>query len=498
MASPSSLPSKVDCPICKASIPATLINAHLDSSCSRYTASDPAMPTLKRANTSELEPSSGKRRVSHPLESASIAQSSSLQKKQKPPLAERQRPKDLSEYTGQDELMGPKGLLRRLIEHDSIPSMILWGPPGTGKTTLAKLIAKRTKAHFQSMSAITSGIADVKKILESAKGTMVFTGKRTILFMDEVLATSRHRFNRTQQDVFLPYVESGDITLIGATTENPSFKLNAALLSRCRVFPLQALSSQDIQVILQRAKNSLEEEVVIEDDVIIHLADMSSGDARVALNALEMAVDGLSSAQTLTKKDVEDALKRAHSLYDRAGDKHYGMASAFIKSMRGSDPDAALYWLHRALQGGEDPLFLARRMVIFASEDVGLADNKALPMAVAAQQATMHVGLPEAEYALSHAAVYLASAPKSVRVTAAMKRVKRALKEHGPLDPPPHIVNAPTALMKSMGHGVGYLYPPDYQDDPEALAGQTYLPDALIGETFLDPPKKHHSLSIDE
>ncbi|KAI9226023.1 MAG: ATPase WRNIP1-like protein C26H5.02c [Piptocephalis tieghemiana] len=497
--SSTSLPSNVHCPICKGSVPATLINDHLDSNCSRYASSDPIIPNLKRASSSDTDDSSGKgwkRRLSDHTTSfgpthSSPSSSSSLGSTTSPlpPLAERLRPKDISEYTGQEEIMGPKGLLRRLILHDSIPSMIFWGPPGTGKTTLARIIAKSTKSHFQSMSAITSGIADVKKILDNAKKIMSFTGKRTILFMDEV-----HRFNRTQQDVFLPFVESGDITLIGATTENPSFKLNGALLSRCRVFTLQALSSDHIRSILQRAKSLLEEEkgqLSIEEQVITHLADISNGDARVALNALEMAVDGLASSRELTKEDVEEALKRAHSLYDRAGDKHYGVASAFIKSMRGSDPNAALYWLHRALQGGEDPLFLARRMVIFASEDVGLADNQALQMAVSAQQATMTVGLPEAEYALSHAAVYLAEAPKSVRVNRGMKRVKEALKAHGPLDPPPHIINAPTKLMKSIGHGVGYLYPPDHQDDPEALARQTYLPDSLVGQCFLDPPEKH-------
>jgi putative ATPase len=403
------------------------------------------------------------------------------------PLAARMRPRGLDEYAGQDELLAPGKALRRAIESDAVPSMILWGPPGTGKTTLAEIIARSTGAHFERLSAVSAGVADLRRVVGEAQARRR-VGLRTVLFIDEI-----HRFNKAQQDAILPYVENGTVTFIGATTENPSFEVNSALLSRTRVFVLQSLSDDDIGRIVDRALNDGdrglgEMHVRLDDDARRTLIGLANGDARVALNALEFAS---SSAQQrggmreVGKDLVLEAMQRRGSTYDKAGDAHYDTISAFIKSIRASDPDASIYWLARMIDGGEDPLFVARRLVILASEDVGLADSRGLQVAIAAQQAVHFVGMPEGFYPLAHATLYLANAPKSNSVGraygAAMADVTQTRNEPVPL----HLRNAPTGLMRQLGYGREYHYAHDDYD-----VRQFNLPENLRGRRYYEPGKQ--------
>ncbi|KAK4515220.1 Ribosomal protein L28e [Mucor velutinosus] len=400
------------------------------------------------------------------------------------PLAARVRPITLTDFVGQEELLGPDGILKKLIDHDRIPSMVLWGPPGCGKTTIARIISKMTKSRFVELSATSHGAADVKKAFEDAKGHLMLTGQKTFVFIDEI-----HRFTKTQQDLFLPYVEQGTIHLIGATTENPSFKVNSALLSRCKVFVLKRLDQDQIESILTRGLQKWRGEEEIQTDhskdkeALKQLAVYSDGDARTALNTLEIAVSLLPSKQHPLEIDtVKGAFQKSHLLYDRNGDQHYDIISALHKSIRGSDADAALYWLGRMLVAGEDPLYIARRLVRCASEDIGLADNTALPLAMAAYTACEKIGMPECDTILAHLVVHLAETKKSVRSYKAYNLVKQTIQDNPAYSVPMHIRNAPTTLMKNLGYGEGYKYNPDYQGPVE----QTYLPDELQFERFLE------------
>ncbi|KAG0183444.1 Werner helicase interacting protein 1 [Apophysomyces sp. BC1034] len=404
------------------------------------------------------------------------------------PLAAKVRPNALVEFVGQEELLGSKGVLRTLIEYDHIPSMILWGPPGCGKTTIARIISKMTKSRFVEMSATSHGAADVRKSFDEAKGHLSLTNQKTIVFIDEI-----HRFTKAQQDLFLPYVEHGTIHLIGATTENPSFKVNSALLSRCRVFVLKKLTEEQIVEILSRALSRWRENdstgkkplIANEEEgkALKSLAIYSDGDARNALNTLEIALSILPSKDTpLSSETVKGAFQKSHLLYDRNGEEHYNVISAMHKSIRGSDANAALYWLGRMLEAGEDPLYVARRLVRCASEDIGLADNAALPLAMSAYDACEKLGMPECDTILAHAVTYLAETKKSVRTYKAYNLVKTVIRQEPNYPVPLHIRNAPTRLMKDLGYGDGYKYNPDY-DEP---VDQTYLPEELIGRNFLD------------
>jgi len=397
------------------------------------------------------------------------------------PLAERMRPKSLDDVCGQ-ELVGPQGVLRSLIEQDRVPSMILWGGAGTGKTTIARCIASMVGSRFVEINSTSSGIAECKKIFAEAKGELGLTGRKTIIFCDEI-----HRFNKTQQDVFLGPVESGQITLIGATTENPSFKVAGALLSRCRTFTLQKLTDENVLQILERAfaaeRHNYTASEVLDSELLQYLSAFSDGDARTALNLLELAM-GLSTRQDITKEEIKSSLTKT-LVYDRAGDQHYDTISAFHKSVRGSDPDASLYYLARMLQSGEDPLFIARRMVVIASEDVGLADNSMLSLATATYTAAEKIGMPECRIAMAHCTVALCLAPKSTRAYRGLNNAFAALKEPGVagLPIPIHLRNAPTKLMKELGYGDQYKYNPNYK---EGRVVQEYLPEQLQGRTFLE------------
>jgi putative ATPase len=406
------------------------------------------------------------------------------------PLAERMRPKSLDEVYGQD-LVGPGGILRHMIETDQVPSMILWGGSGTGKTTIARCIAEKVKSRFIELNATSTGVGEVKKYFTEAANELQLTGRRTIIFCDEI-----HRFSKSQQDVFLKPVEAGTITLIGATTENPSFKVQSALLSRCRTFTLAKLTTEDVTTILLRALKSEQDHrpdvpisPLIDQELINYLSRFSDGDARTALNLLELAL-GLTSnpetSSTITKESIKQSLTKT-LVYDRAGDQHYDTISAFHKSIRGSDPDASIYYLARMLQSGEDPLFIARRLIVVASEDVGLADttNSLLPLAVSTYTATQQIGLPEARIPLAHCTLALALAPKSTRAYRALNNAAAALKEPGVagLPVPLHLRNAPTRLMKDLGYGAEYKYPPNYRG---GRVRQEYLPRELRGRRFVE------------
>ncbi|GKT44292.1 ATPase WRNIP1 C26H5.02c [Colletotrichum spaethianum] len=536
----------VDCPICNKPVKETLINSHIDSGCENHifnperTSSPPTAtqangnsalssqskrpassffqtPAAKRhapptkvlttpANGGTARPTAGVKRsfddgpgaAPSPFAMTSTTDTDSDAAQQPPetgpvakrtktaraaPLAERMRPKTLDEVCGQD-LVGPNGVLRSLIESDRVPSMILWGGSGTGKTTIARCIAQSVGSRFIEMNATSSGVAECKKLFADAANESALTGRKTIIFCDEI-----HRFSKSQQDVFLKPVEAGTITLIGATTENPSFRVQQALLSRCRTFTLSKLSNEDVARILLRA---IEEETraknypgspLIDAELVTYLAAFSDGDARTALNLLELALS-LSTRQGITKEDIKASLTKT-LVYDRAGDQHYDTISAFHKAVRGSDPDAALYYLARMLQSGEDPLFVARRMVVIASEDVGLADNTLLPLATAAYTAAQQIGMPEARIPLAHCAVALSLAPKSTRAYRGLNNAYAALKEPGvaALPVPLHLRNAPTRLMREMGYGAEYKYPPNYR---EGRVRQEYLPDDLVGRRFLE------------
>ncbi len=402
------------------------------------------------------------------------------------PLASRLRPETLAEYVGQQHLIGPGKPLRMLIERDQVTSMIFWGPPGVGKTTLARIIARTTRAAFVEFSAVTSGIKEVKEVMARAEENRR-SGVRTILFADEI-----HRFNKAQQDAFLPWVERGSIILIGATTENPSFEINAALLSRCKVFILRQLTEEDLSALLRQALSSPKgfggQRIAVTDDQLGAIARFANGDARTALNTLEMAVlngDIRPDGSTVVSDQVlADSMNRRSLLYDKNGEEHYNLISALHKSMRNSDPDAAVYWLCRMLDGGEEPLYIARRLIRFASEDVGLADPHALPMAVSVYQACHFLGMPECDVHLTHAVVYLSMAPKSNALYAACERAKEDVRS-SPAEPVPlQIRNAPTRLMKEAGYGAGYQYAHDHE---EKLTRMVCLPDALAGRRYYLP-----------
>ena len=417
------------------------------------------------------------------------------------PLAARMRPRTLDEILGQEHLLAPGRVLRRSIEEDHIPSMILWGPPGSGKTTLAEVIARLTHAHFVTLSAVSAGVADLRKVVEDAKKLKQFSGQRTILFIDEI-----HRFNKAQQDAVLPHVERGVVTLIGATTENPSFEVNSALLSRSRTFVLKGLREEQIVIILRGALENKERglgrlEISIDEDALEQIAIFANGDARTALNVLELAAQagGDTSKEHapmhITLAMVEEVMQHRALLYDKSGDQHYDTISALHKSLRGSDPDAGLYWLARMLEAGEDPLYIVRRLIRFASEDVGMADPQALLVCVAAQQAVHFVGLPEANLALAQAVVHLATAPKSNALYEAYSRVQEDVQETRNDPVPLWIRNAPTQLMKELDYGKDYKYAHDYYkemqigdpDRPPAKQLQEYLPDSLKGRRYYEP-----------
>ena len=401
------------------------------------------------------------------------------------PLAARLRPETLDEFAGQKHLLGPGKVLRRIIESDEIPSMIFWGPPGVGKTTLARIIARRTRSEFIDFSAVNSGVKEIRQVMERAEESRRM-GLRTLLFVDEI-----HRFNKAQQDAFLPFVEKGSIVLIGATTENPSFEVNAALLSRCKVFVLQPLTEDEITALLRRAltdeRGLAEQHVSISDDLLRRIAVFANGDARSALSTLEMAaLNGELKEDELvvTEATLEQCTSRKSLLYDKNGEEHYNLISALHKSMRNSDPDAAVYWLARMLEAGEDPLYVARRVIRFASEDVGLADPGALTQAVAAYQACHFLGMPECTVHLTQVVVYMARAPKSNALYVAYESAKKDARTQLAEPVPMQLRNAPTKLMAELGYGEGYKYAHDYAEKktdmqclPDSLLGRKYLPD---------------------
>ncbi|MBT98663.1 MAG: AAA family ATPase [Dehalococcoidia bacterium] len=404
------------------------------------------------------------------------------------PLAERMRPRTFDDFVGQDQIVDPDRVLLKSIAAGRLPSIILWGPPGTGKTTLARLVATSTQSDFQPVSAVTSGVADLRKIVAEAKDRKGMHRQSTILFVDEI-----HRFNKAQQDVILPHVEDGTITFIGATTENPSFEVIAPLLSRCRVFTLQSLDPDQMKKVIARALADGDVghgpmHATMADDAADHLVNIANGDARIALNALETAAytstpDAVGN-RIINLETISDALQRRSPMYDKAGESHYDTVSAFIKSVRGSSPDGALYWLARMIESGEDPLFIARRLVILASEDIGLAEPQALAMAVAAQQAVHFLGMPEGRIPLAEATVYLAAAPKSNTAYAALNQAMQDVREQANEPVPLHLRNAVTGMMKDMGYGKDYKYSHNYEGHFEE---QEYLPPSLKGRRYYHP-----------
>ena len=519
----SQIPSLLHCPICKAPVKSALINQHIDSNCQEHVITEaelvpkkayadifnasrekPRSKTSKTPGASKVSHdttvkgsqslnSSLKRSFEHPSEPSTngVTESQVIQstaKRSKPsanknaPLAERMRPQTLDDVLGQT-LVGPAGLLRSLIESDRTPSMILWGGAGSGKTTIARAIAHVTGARFVEINATTSGVAELKKTFAEAKGDLSLTGRQTIIFCDEI-----HRFSKSQQDVFLGPVESGQVTLIGATTENPSFKVQNALLSRCRTFTLAKLSDDAVTSILQRALQSECPEsppALLTPDYLSYLAGFAAGDARTALNLLELSISLTSDNPNLNLSMLKSSLTQS-LVYDRAGDQHYDTISAFHKSIRGSDPDAALYYLARMLQSGEDPLYIARRLTVIASEDIGLVDNSMLSLATATYTACEKIGMPEVKINLAHATVAMALSKKSTRVYRGLSAVMLDLQEPGiaGLPIPIHLRNAPTRLMKELGYGEEYRYNPEFKDGE--VYGQEYLPKELRYRRWLE------------
>jgi len=413
------------------------------------------------------------------------------------PLAERMRPRSADEFVGQQHLLGPRRVLREMLEGGQVESLILWGPPGSGKTTLAHLLAGASGAHAVSFSAVLQGVKELRQVVDEAETELRHTGRRTVLFVDEI-----HRFNKAQQDAFLPHVEAGTITLIGATTENPSFEVIPPLLSRTRVLVLEPLTPDDVGQVVDRALADAERglgaaQLTLAPEARAFLIAHAQGDARVALNTLELGarLARTRRTRTLDLPLLEEAAQQRALRYDKAGEEHYNVISAFIKSLRGGDPDAALYWMMRMLEAGEDPLFIARRMVIFAAEDVGNAEPQALQVAVAAKDAVHFVGLPEGRIPLAQAATFLATSPKSNASYRAMLAAAEDVKRRGVLPVPLHLRNAPTPLMKGLGYGAGYLYPHDYED---AVIEQDYLPEDLAGRRYYEPTDRGREREIAE
>ncbi|EGF81548.1 hypothetical protein BATDEDRAFT_29838 [Batrachochytrium dendrobatidis JAM81] len=479
----------VQCPVCNRSVSEADINTHLDASCEKHTASPPlqqqtatCQPKLFQMQTKlQFLKSPNHKRSRDELdgykEPIQNDIGNTLMSVYKPPhvyrpLADLARPTSLNEFFGHEAVVGQTSLLRQLIESKKVPCMILWGPPGSGKTTLARIIAKELGVHFKEMSATIHNVSDVRKSCEEARTQRKLTGKKSILFLDEI-----HRFTKAQQDFFLPPVEQGEFTFIAATTENPSFRVNAALLSRCKVFVMDKYESASLCQILRHSP------FVIPDNVIAYISTMCDGDARVSINALEMALDAAvhSKLDQLTLPAVQLALSKSHLLYDHDGEEHYNIISALHKSMRGSDADAALYWMGRMIFAGEDPLYVARRLVRFASEDIGLADSSALTLAMSTYQACQVIGMPECDAILAHCVTYLARAPKSVETYRAVKKVKDTIMNSHAYPVPLHLRNAPTQLLQQVGYGAGYIYNPDHNGPVD----QEYFPLQMKGTKFL-------------
>lgn len=414
-------------------------------------------------------------------ESASLFQAARLDRGAPRPLADRLRPHKLSEVVGQEALIGPDGALTRMLESGSLGSLVFWGPPGTGKTTVARLLADETALHFQQISAVFSGVAELKKVFDEARGRRE-TGQGTLLFVDEI-----HRFNRAQQDSFLPVMEDGTVTLVGATTENPSFELNAALLSRARVLVFKSLDEEALAKILERAEAEENKKLPLDQDARATLVRMADGDGRAALTLVEEVWRAARAGEVFDPAQLIEIVQRRAPIYDKSQDGHYNLISALHKSVRGSDPDASLYYLARMLDAGENPLYIARRVVRMAVEDIGLADPQALVIANAAKDAYDFLGSPEGELAIAQAVIYVATAPKSNAGYVAYGKAKRVAKEAGSLVPPKHILNAPTKLMKEEDYGAGYDYD---HDAPEAFSGQDYFPEALGRQTFYEPVER--------
>jgi putative ATPase len=414
------------------------------------------------------------------------------------PLADRMRPDALGDVVGQGHLLKPDSLLSQAIALDRVRSMVLWGPPGSGKTTLARVIAAATRSHFVPFSAVLGSVGELREVVAAARDRLAFQGLRTIVFVDEI-----HRFNKAQQDAFLPHVEDGTLVLVGATTENPSFAVNAALLSRCKVFRLEPLAPDDLRTLLSRALHDSNhglggKNLSADDDALNAIADLARGDARRALSTLELVADYLDTLgeTCITLDTVKAAESHQPLLYDKSGEEHYNVVSAFIKSMRGSDPDAAIYWMMRMLEAGDDPLFVSRRMLIFASEDVGNADARAMLVASAADATLRRVGMPEGMYPLAQACLYLASAPKSNACNAAWHKARELIEKHGALPVPKKLRNAVTPLMKEEGYGRGYKYAHSFEGG--VVPGETYLPEALEGTVLYEPVERGEEVRIRE
>ncbi|EPY51437.1 DNA replication ATPase [Schizosaccharomyces cryophilus OY26] len=480
---------KCNCPTCGKEVDLVDINAHLDSHFEVPATSSPSKqvsPFFQKEKNSPLKRNTPSSFPSQGSFTPSSTKKPRASKRDVRPLAERARPTTLDDYVGQEELVGPRGVIRNMIEQDECPSMILWGNSGTGKTTLARIIAATTKSRFLEVSATSISVQECRKIFEESQNHLRLTGSKTIVFLDEV-----HRFNRAQQDIFLPLVEKGSITLIGATTENPSFRLNSALISRCPVFVLKKLDKTHVLKILEHGcqleKDRLGDIPNIDSSILEYVSAITDGDARMALNCLEMAI-GLMRQGPITLEEIKEKLVRSSAVYDRVGDAHYDTISAFHKSVRGCDVNASLYYLGRMLESGEDPLYVARRMVRIASEDIGVADNSMLPLASSAFTSVQQVGMPEADVILAHCAVALTMAPKSVDVYKGYNNVKRFLSLNpnaGRAEIPLHIRNAPTNLMKQLGYHKGYKYNPDYKD---GLVKQEYMPESIRDAKFFRLP----------